>query len=231
MSTYRFNPPLIYDLWLDKISYTLTTRRELASSETQDEWYQSYGFKTISFTHVLLSKLFLLPILFALFFVALIISFVFKCMFNKSWVMDKIFLFFKYFCFFNLPIRYVIEMYQDLMISALVNIWLMSKTDSFTVIFVVNIALACIFLLLTFVGVLALLIYFCTKIWKVAKKSSSIYETFASFSPRSYPRIMHLLIFSISWFLMALFICLSDKMSSVAIAACFFVICCISFCL
>lgn len=95
----------------------------LATTTTsENEKYTSYGFKSISFTHVLLSKLFLLPILLALFLVALFISFIFKCVFSKSSVVDKIFLFFKYLCFFNLPIRYMIEMYQDLMISALVNI-------------------------------------------------------------------------------------------------------------
>lgn len=204
----------------------------LATTTTsENEKYFDYGFRSVSFTHVLLAKLFLLPILLALFLVALVISFIFKCVFSKSWVADKIFLFFKYFCFFNLPIRYLIEMYQDLMISALVNIWLLGRSSSFNVVLVVNIVLACMFLFLTFVGITALLIYFCTKIWKTAKKTNSIYETFASFSPRSYPWIMHLLIFSISRFFMALLTCLNDKISSVAIAGCFLGICSISFCL
>lgn len=209
MNTYRFNPSLIYDIWVDEIEDPFDSDRwNLATKETENEWYHAYGFKSISFTHVLLSKLFLLPILFVFFIFLLLVSFCMKCAVRHK-ITEAIFLFFKYMCFFNLPIWYMIEMYQDLIISALVNIWLLGKSESFTVILVVNIALACLFLFLTFCGVLALLIYFCTKIWRtVTKKPATLYETFASFSPRSYPWIMHLLIFSISWFLMALFVCL-----------------------
>jgi len=113
MNTYWFNPSLIYDMWSDAIDDPFKDSWWMLATTTtsENEKYTAYGFKSISFTHVLLSKLFLLPILFALFLVALCISFTFKCAFSKSWVADKIFLFFKYFCFFNLPIRYVIEMY------------------------------------------------------------------------------------------------------------------------
>jgi len=185
----------------------------------------------MSFTHVLLAKLFLLPILAALFFIAFIIALCFKCAFGKIQIVDKIFMFFKYFLFFNLPIWYVMEMYQDLVISALVNLSMLDRNKEFNVVMVVNIALACLFLFLTFAGVVLLLIYFCKMIRKSAMKWLSVYETFASFSPRSYPWIMHLLIFAISRFLMAIFICLGDHMPSVATAACFLVISVISFCL
>jgi len=53
------------------------------------------------------------------------------------------------------------EMYQDLIISALVNISVLDRGESFNVVMVVNIALAILFLFLSFAGVIALVIYFC----------------------------------------------------------------------
>ena len=96
-------------------------RRSLSTLEIGPE-YEDYGLKTISFTHVLLAKFFFLPIFLALLVFALLIALALKCAFKSNNIFMKIFAFLKSCLFFNLPIRYVQEMYFDLAIVGMKNL-------------------------------------------------------------------------------------------------------------
>jgi hypothetical protein len=94
---------------------------------------------------------------------------------------------------------------------------------------IINIFLSIMFLCSFAIGVIMLLIYFIRKHDKT-KKSKMIYETYASFNPlKTYPRICHLLVFSLSRFIMALLIALSGFINTIAICTIFLFVCLISF--
>ena len=193
--------------------------------------FERYGFKSISFVHVILSKIFFLPIM--LFFAILLYCYngLWKCICWKSTFIDKFYTFFKLSLFCNLPLRYFIEIHFDLIIAAIKNVSFIGTNKNYDALQMVNFALGLIYIVMTFGGMVALFVYFCTLCGKTKDKKWTIQETFTSLWPWSYPRLAHLLIFSTSRFIIALFITLLPWVGGVTCAAIFFVVCVISFCL
>lgn len=212
------------------------SRRKLGDGGWDNiEWinpeFEWYGFKSISFVHVLLSKLFFLPILILLAIFCFVCTSCPKCICWKSKCIDKIFTFYKLSLFCNLPLWYFIEIHQDLMIAAIKNVSFIGTNKNYDAFQMVNFALGLMYIVLCFGAMVGLFVYFCTLCGKTKKKQRGIQETFTSMSPRSYPWLAHLLIFSCSRFIMALFITLFPIVGGVACASVFLFVCLVGFCL
>lgn len=118
MGFYSFNFDFTFDIALAILPdpYEGSSRRRNLATSSIEPKYSDFGFKTISFVHVMFAKFFLLPIFMLVCFVALFISLGLKMFNPKNSTFEKIFSTVKYVCFFNLPIRYVQEMFFDLSI-------------------------------------------------------------------------------------------------------------------
>ena len=89
----------------------VTKRRTLSDTHLQDEEFRRYGFWSISFLHVLLAKLFFLPIIMIVMFGMLLISIGLKIVKRDNKIVKNIHYFALFGVCFNVPLRYMLEMY------------------------------------------------------------------------------------------------------------------------
>jgi len=196
--------------------------RELSNTQLNDEEFWRYGFWTISFLHVCLAKLFFLPIIIIILVGFLIISALVNFIVWKNWT-SKVYYVALYGLFCNIPLRYMMEMYQDLVIAALVNIWLIGIESKSMALQFINFGLSLLFLILSFVSVILITIMILK--WKFPPQ---LWELFASLRQARMPILFHVLFFGISRFVMGLLIAIGDKMPSTVAAFIFSFTCLLS---
>ena len=121
-------------------------KRFLSDSNLEEDEFIRYGFVSVSFLHVALAKLFFLPIILVILtcftFMALVLKLTLK---SSIWL--KLFSLSLYCLFFNIPLRYLIEMFQDLLIAAFVNVWLIGINTHSKPLQIANFILSLLFIL------------------------------------------------------------------------------------
>lgn len=191
----------------------------LVDTDLNDEEFRWYGFRSISFVHVCLAKLFFLPIILIILGFFLLIAFLLKLIIKKK-ATNMIFNISFYCLFFNVPLWYFLEMFQDIMIAALVNIGMIGKKTHSLAIQVVNIILSIIFLLLSVVSLILIILMIIR--WKYPKM---LWELFFSLREAWMPILLHICLFGITRFIMALLIAIGYRMPSTVTAFVFSLVC------
>ena len=114
-----------------------------------------------------------------------------------------------YCLFFNIPLRYLLEMLQDLLIAAFVNIRLIGINSHSKSLQIVNFILSLLFILLVLSLLIFLKFLMCNQ-----KYPRPTNELFASFVKTWTARMTYILLFISSWFIMAIFIALGKSIPS-----------------
>lgn len=85
-------------------------RWSLVDTDLNNEEFRWYGFRSISFVHVCLAKLFFLPIVLIILAFFLLFAFLLKKFVKKTFT-NTLFNISFYCLFFNVPLRYLLEMF------------------------------------------------------------------------------------------------------------------------